>query len=80
MVTSLNKIINNYNKQINKFMKLFFFAYDIINGTITRSDHEVSNNWVTDELEEMWEKVAVAEFEMLFWHLCGGTEETTEIL
>jgi hypothetical protein len=44
------------------------------------SDYIVSNDWLTGELEEMWTEATIAEFEILFRHFCGGTEETTEIL
>jgi hypothetical protein len=49
--------------------------YDLFNGIVSSSDCTASNDSVISELERMWKKEVVAEFEALPQHLPGETEE-----
>jgi hypothetical protein len=59
---------------------VFYFVLFVYTDAISSSYCIASNDWVIWDLEEMRKEASVAEFEILFRNLCGGTEETTEFL
>jgi hypothetical protein len=38
----------------------------------------VNEATINDSLETMWTRAVMARFEILYWRLCGGTEEEYE--
>jgi hypothetical protein len=47
----------------------------LLNSTISISDYIASYDRVVSELEWMWKEVIIPSFDIVSWHLPGGTEE-----